>query len=220
MNEPDDEPEIDWASEKTREYQRFIALGGGIPIQQELRALKRIREGDQTSLAEVIGDGHRELVSNLAAAGVSTRNIARIFGISLAYLQKLFENELELGFDMAKANLIGALYKKGLAGETAAMMGFLRYHSKSDWRSKAELTGKDEAPLVPEGRGTSVEEAKTWLSAMVSGMMIDKTLQTKDTYKVKVPGADQRKHETDRETAKAKRKVTKPREESPDDDDQ
>lgn len=203
----------DIGTEHTRRLQRFIALGGGVPLQQELRNLQRLQHGERVSLKENVTDGHRALVADLVAAGLGNETIGLILGIDESYVRQLFEYELGTGFDLAKANLVRSLYQQGLSGSTRAALGWLRNHNRSNWRSKTELTGAGGGAIEAEveHKGKSVEEAKAWLGSVIGAIMVDPELRNKEDLKTPVPGKDLKS--VTPVGAKVKRSIRKPRRE-------
>jgi hypothetical protein len=197
-------------TEQLRRFERFVALGGGVPLQQELRNLRKIEEGVVPHLADNVTPKHRTFVADLAASGVSHDAIAKMLGITRQYLEKLFDYELNTAFEFSKANLGRTLFLRGLAGDTQAATNWLRYHNRSDWGSKTQFTGKDAGPIDVDvnHKGKSLDEAKQWLGQIVSAMMLDKDLANKEPPKrPPVPGAKLKAPKP----AKVKSTIKKPR---------
>jgi hypothetical protein len=219
-DDSDDDSIDDVVNERTRRLQRFIALGGGVPIQQELRNLKRLANHEHVSLKDNVTDGHRQIVADLAAGGASKDSIAKIFGIDRKTLDELFEFELATAFTLAKSNLARSLYLSGLSGNDAAAINWLRYHKDSDWESKSRSKNEHSVDAHIEGeiehKGKTLEEAKAWMQATVAAMMVDPELRNKTPPKAVLPRKDQQAEKS--AVPKSKRTIRKPREEDDEDE--
>ena len=162
------DPESDYIAERNIGMERFLALGGGQPI--ELMVTK------MTRLADGITQQHKDIVKDLIAGGLSHETTARIMGISKERLQSLFAYELETGFELAEANLARSLYLQGLAGNGAAATNWLRFHKKSQWSDKKEMTDKG----AKQETDRDVEAAKAandlLIRALIEGIAGDEKL--------------------------------------------
>lgn len=124
----------EYIAERNIALEKFQALGGGIPIELQVSKM--------TKIADCVTQQHKDIVKDLVMGGLSHETIARIIGISKGRLQELFAYEIETGFELAEANLARSLYLQGLAGNNAAATNWLRYHKKSQWSDKKEMTDK------------------------------------------------------------------------------
>lgn len=157
----------DYISERQRIAERFIALGGGRTIEMDLARMPK--------LADLVTDQHRAMVKDLSASGLSNEAVARIMGISKERLQTLFEYELGTGYELAHATLARALFMKGAAGETQAATAWVRFHNRSQWADKKELTDKGAAQADAEV--DKIKEAgQDLLTSVLSAMSTDKQL--------------------------------------------
>jgi len=121
-------------SERDLQLARFHALGGGRLLEEDIATATRI------SLGDLVTPKHREIVTKLAAAGLSNQAIADILEISKERTQELFKYELGTGFELASANLSHSLFLGGVAGNHAAAIAWLRNHNRSQWRTKDNNT--------------------------------------------------------------------------------
>lgn len=167
-----DEQPNDYVTERQLACQRFIELGGGRTIQMDLEKMPK--------LADCVTPQHRDMVLDLAMSGISHETSARLMGISKERLQALFEYELGVGFEQAKASLIRSLYLKGVAGSETAAINWLKHHNKSDWASKLEKTEKGAAQ-----DGAEIDKLKEaggdLLTKMLTAMSTDKSMFKKPT---------------------------------------
>jgi hypothetical protein len=141
-------------------------------------------------LADLVTDQHRDMVKDLTAGGMSHEGIARVMGISKSRLQDLFDYELAVGFELAESTLARAMYLKGVAGESSAATNWLRYHKKSQWSDKKEMTDKGAA----QEKDVTVEAAKAsneaFLATLLAGMATDEKLIRKPSEKRPAPVAE------------------------------
>lgn len=171
------DPESDYIAERNIGMERFLALGGGQPI--ELMVSK------MTRLEDCVTQQHKDIVKDLAT-GMSHEHIALVMGISKERLQALFAYELEVGFSLAEANLSRSLYLQGLAGNGAAATNWLRFHKRSQWSDKKEMT--DKGAKQEEDRDVLVAKAANdvLIKALIEGIAGDTKL-----VKIKDPKATQ-----------------------------
>lgn len=176
-----DNGEPDYVSAKQERYRRFIELGGLETIYERLKAYRR-----KPVLADMVTDQHRDLVLDLRAGGMRQEKIAVVLGISKERLQLLFPLELETGVDTAEAAAAISLHMLGLAGDAAANVSFLRHHPELRWGSKSQITGKDDAPLIPE-QASQAEANQIFLASILTALSTDKAKFKKPIDKVKAP---------------------------------
>jgi hypothetical protein len=171
----DQEPQGDYISERQRIAERFIALGGGTTVEMELRKMPKLKD--------LVTDQHRDMVKDLTAGGMSHDGIARVMCISKERLQSLFDYELAVGFELAESTLARAMYLKGVAGESSAATNWLRYHKKSQWSDKKEMTDKGAAQELDTVVEASRAANEAFLAAMISGIATDPKLKRPPTEK-------------------------------------
>lgn len=163
-------PEDDYVSERVRIAQRFIALGGGASIDMDLARMPK--------LADLVTDQHRAMVKDLVASGLSQDATARIMGISKERLQTLFEYEVGTGYEIAQASMARSLYVSGLAGNSKAASDWLRYHNRSQWSEKSQLS---EEGAKQEGEAAEAAAAKSelFIAGLLAAISVDPTLYKK-----------------------------------------
>jgi len=92
-------------------------------------------------------DQTRQLVQLHATIGTRQDNIARILGIDKKTLIKHYRDELDLGMDKANASIGGALFNKAKAGDTAAMIFWMK--TRARWRETIDLSSTDGTMTPP-----------------------------------------------------------------------
>jgi DNA-binding NarL/FixJ family response regulator len=70
----DDTNESEYVRELNARHARFLALGGNIDLQTEMKGF--------TPLKDLVTDQHRKIVFDLCAAGLSNEAVAAVMGIS------------------------------------------------------------------------------------------------------------------------------------------
>ena len=123
-----------YLARRDRVMSRFIELGGGKGIDEDLRTMPTI--------ADHITDVHRQLVSDLVAQGLPNGAVASIVGISKERLQTLFAAEIESAYHIASSSLKRNLFRMGMSGDTGAMTKWISMHNLGDWAEKREMTDK------------------------------------------------------------------------------
>lgn len=78
----------------------------------------------------------RDTVSMHAMVGTPQEDIARVLGIDAKTLRKYYRDELDLSTAKANATIGGALFNKAKAGDTSAMMFWLK--TKAGFREKSD----------------------------------------------------------------------------------
>src|SRR4051812_44983847 len=71
-------------------------------------------------------------VSSLRAAGYSVERIASVTGLSQPVLLRLYSAELESGHEIARAEVILAMYARAIGGSTAAARAYLALSAKPE----------------------------------------------------------------------------------------
>jgi hypothetical protein len=84
--------------------------------------------------AFVVTEGLRENVLHLAGLGVPQNDIAKIVGCSPKTLRKRFRDELDRGAAEANAIVAGCLFAAAKAGNTAAMIFWMK--TRAHWRER------------------------------------------------------------------------------------
>jgi hypothetical protein len=160
-----DEKDSTYNEELNLRHQRFLALGGGTDLQMDMKAW--------TPLADLVTPLHRKIVYDLAAAGLSNELVAEAVGISKERLQALFGTELKTAYQLCHASLARSLYYQGIAGDQRAASDWLKYHNRSTWGTKTQVSGTEEgAPIKTEDTG-----ARSIVNALLAGMLTDKTMR-------------------------------------------
>lgn len=96
--------------------------------------------------AFAVTDAVRERVRYLAGVGVRQDDIARIVGCAPKTLRKRLRDELDRGIAEANATVAGYLFNQTKAGNTAAIIFWLK--TRARWRER----GAAEEPPSAEGR--------------------------------------------------------------------
>lgn len=79
----------------------------------------------------------RDTVQMHTLVGTTQADIARVIGIDEKTLRKWYRNELDLAKARANATIGGALFNKAKAGDTAAMIFWMK--TQAGWREKQDL---------------------------------------------------------------------------------
>lgn len=115
-------------------------------------------------------DKTRRTVEQLAAVGTPQVAIGKILGISDNTLRKYYADELELGLHKANAQMANTLFKKGMEGDTACMIFWLKTRGgftetvkvanvDEDGKPKRVPTLQDFVDMVSYAQGNRSEEA-------------------------------------------------------------
>ena len=91
----------------------------------------------------------QKTVEAMVAYGIPERVIAGIVGCSEPTLRKHFSAEIDQAQSRANAKVAETLYQQAIAGNTTAMIFWLK--CRAGWRERQELTGADGGPLQFEG---------------------------------------------------------------------
>ena len=92
-------------------------------------------------------DVSRDKVKSLAAVGTRYEDIASLLEISDDTLVKYYKRELEEGRIQANAAIAQTLYNQAKAGNTAAMIFWLKSRAKRKETTSHEISGTDGGPL-------------------------------------------------------------------------
>lgn len=96
----------------------------------------------------------RNTVTNMAAAGIKQDRIAACLGtdgISTATLTKYFRRELDVSMDMANATIASTLFQQAKAGNTTAMIFWLK--TRARWREQHQVSligGDEDDPAIQQ----------------------------------------------------------------------
>lgn len=92
-------------------------------------------------------DERRFVVQHLTAIGYTQAQIALVTGLSVDTLDRHYRAELNNGALVVNAKIAGALYKKAMAGETAAQIWWTK--ARMGWKATEshELSGTDGGPI-------------------------------------------------------------------------
>ena len=108
----------------------------------------------------------RDEVRKLSGFGLPHALLATIVGVSVKTLERAFATELTEGRAQAAGKILECLYLKALAGDTIAMLFWIK--CRLQWReaSRVELTGADGAPIAQPPHGVMIvpapESAEAW----------------------------------------------------------
>lgn len=107
----------------------------------------------------------RHEVEVWAAGGLSEESIAHAIGISRTTLRKHFAQELDVGADKKRGEVVAALFAAAKSGNVAAQKAFLARSDVSAAQSK--FGGKPEKPVRqrPAGKKEVADEAAKRASA-------------------------------------------------------
>ena len=92
-------------------------------------------------------DVTRATVKSLAAFGIPQDAIGRQIGVSENTLRKHYERELDMGLHEANAKMAQTLYKKGLEGDTACMIFWLKTRARWNETQQVQHLGADGKPI-------------------------------------------------------------------------
>lgn len=102
----------------------------------------------------------RELVSLHATMGTDQETIADLLGIDPKTLRKYYRAELDQSLAKANATIGGVLFNKAKAGDTAAMIFWMK--TRARWSERTEIdhttNGKDITPTFSSMYGKPAPE--------------------------------------------------------------
>jgi hypothetical protein len=108
--------------------------------------------------AHVPTDETRHLVKTWAQVGTTQLVIARELGINELTLQKYYRDELSEATARGVATVASSLYAKAIAGDTTAMIFFLK--TRGRWREKDDVVTDERAREIAE-RFAALDIVKT-----------------------------------------------------------
>lgn len=111
-------------------------------------------------------DRSRVLVKSLAAVGMTYEDIAVKLDISSDTLVKYYKKELTLGRAEANAEIARTLFQQAKAGNTTAMIFWLKSRARWKETNHHEISGIDGAPLVTRIERVIVDHAENQHAAM------------------------------------------------------
>src|SRR5690554_3445636 len=85
----------------------------------------------------------REIVSIHTSMGTDSETLAKIIGIDPKTLRKYYRKELDQALAKANARMGGALYNKGINGDTAAMIFWMKTRARWSERHEVQHTSPD-----------------------------------------------------------------------------
>lgn len=86
-------------------------------------------------------------VKSYSAVGMPQEDLASLLGISVDTLSKYYDADYKQGVSQANAKIAGRLFKKGMDGDTTAMIFWLKTRARWSEKNTLELMGKDGEPL-------------------------------------------------------------------------
>jgi len=89
----------------------------------------------------------RAMVETMAAAGIQQDEICACLGITGKTLRRHFRAELDTAHARANASVAQRLYKAAMAGNTAAMIFWLKCRARWKPASVHEIVGQDGGPI-------------------------------------------------------------------------
>ena len=98
-------------------------------------------------------DATRQTVALHATVGTRQEVMAEILGISVDTLQRHYRSELDTSREKANASVGGALFKKAMAGDTTAMIFWMK--TRARWRETVDISN-DDGSLKPEATQAAV----------------------------------------------------------------
>lgn len=105
-------------------------------------------------------DAARQIVCDMAFAGIPHDRIAVCLGISVMTLRKYYEHELETSSSALVSEIAMCLAARARAGSDTAAIFLLKTRGGDAFKEKAqaiEVTGKDGAPLAVEHKSALVD---------------------------------------------------------------
>lgn len=153
------------------------AIEGLLEEQEELEAEEAARDEGGVDLGGrpefVPTEKDRELVKNMARCNMPQESMTLMVRwpngrpISVKTLRKCFREELISGHTEVGMQLVGAAYKKAMAGDTGAICFLLKTGYGFRETVHQEITGKDGAPLQAGATGVivvpgMVADAEAW----------------------------------------------------------
>lgn len=95
-------------------------------------------------------DKSRKRVRQHAAVGTPQRTIADCLGIHVQTLREHYRKELDLSIADANADMVGQLYQQGMAGNTAAILFWLK--TRAGFKETSVVDNKSsDGTMTPKG---------------------------------------------------------------------
>ncbi|MBK8858832.1 MAG: hypothetical protein IPN11_14460 [Opitutaceae bacterium] len=155
------------------------AIEGLLEAQEDLEAEEAVRAAEESGVdlggrpAFEPTDKQRELVKNMARCNMPQEAMTLMVTwpngrpIAVNTLRKVFRDELITGHHEVGMQLVGAAYKKAMAGDTGAICFLLKTGYGFRETVHQEITGKDGAPLQAGVTGViavpgMIADAETW----------------------------------------------------------
>ena len=102
----------------------------------------------------------RQLVSDLAVAGIPQERIGRILGMTAKTLRKHYRDELDTALDTVIGKVASTLVGKALRGDTTSMIFFLKVRGGEHWKENKD-SGLDAAEVARNLKALSDQAAKS-----------------------------------------------------------
>jgi hypothetical protein len=97
----------------------------------------------------------RQTVKLHGTVGTPQEVIADILEIDAKTLRKYYRRELDLSSAIATANMAGNLYQKGMGGDTASMIFWMK--TRANWRETTDLNHtSSDGSMTPKESGDAV----------------------------------------------------------------
>lgn len=95
----------------------------------------------------------KQLVQLHTIVGTRQDVLAKILGIDVKTMHKYYREELDIAKAQATAQIGGALFKKAMSGDTAAMIFWMKTQAR--WRETVDISNED-GSLKPEATQIAV----------------------------------------------------------------
>lgn len=89
----------------------------------------------------------RDACMSMLLAGANTEQIAKVFGLSAAWVRKYFRYEIDAANTIANGKVANALYKNALSGDTQAQKFWLK--AKANWRETRDEVDNPVLRITP-----------------------------------------------------------------------
>ena len=117
------------------------AISGDLPKTDDLPVPADVRAHIKTRRTA-------RLVEGMVAAGLTQENVAQLLEMSADTLQKYYRKELDTGVQKAVALASRSLYRRGMRGDTTALIFWLKARGK--WRDREAMNVHVDVPAAVE----------------------------------------------------------------------
>lgn len=123
----------------------FVGVRGPMPQVVQLLAPRRVEPPKAWS------EDWADMIARYKGAGLSNEQCAELAGVNVDFLEKHFNHELTNGKQLTVAKMAGKLIQKGLDGDNACLIFYLK--TQGLWREtqRFEHTGADGRPIATMG---------------------------------------------------------------------